>query len=212
MLGKIGGVLNSNMNDKIKNIYVLKILEEFGHEGVYGPIRINDCDYWFLGTDVHRDDDLPAVVRTDGKKIWCRNNEIHRDGDKPAITYPSGAQFWYKHGKLHRPNHPFGAHSNHSEGAHSNRSEGGKANHEGTKSNPEGGNGGPAAIYFDGRLEYYFEGELHRIGGPAVVHITKQIYIVEYYEHGKRHRYDGPALIHESTEKHFINGYETVLI
>jgi len=49
-------------------------------------------------------------------------------------------------------------------------------------------------IYDDGRIEYYFRGVLHRIGGPAI--ITKEGEEV-WYKNGKLHREDGPAVIYE---------------
>lgn len=173
MLRRITGVLNSDMNKKIKDDEVLKILAEFGHEGVYGPIRINDCDYWFLGTEVHRDDDLPAVMRTDGKNIWCQHDLIHRDGDKPAITYPSGAQFWYIDGNLDRSSGPAAIYSD----GRMEYYEKGKLHRI----------GGPAIIHIlaDKQIyieEYYEHGKRHRYGGPALIHESTEKHFINGYE------------------------------
>lgn len=50
----------------------------------------------------HRDNDLPALIKTDGSKEWYRAGVRHRDGDKPAVIYAGGFQVWYRHGKVHR--------------------------------------------------------------------------------------------------------------
>lgn len=52
--------------------------------------------------------------------------------------------------------------------------------------------GEPAHIdhsFFAGSLSWYYNGELHRLDGPAV----KSNYYFKYYRHGKMHRVDGPA-------------------
>jgi hypothetical protein len=54
---------------------------------------------------LHRDDDLPAVIRANGSKSWCRNGKRHRDNG-PAIIEENGTQEWYRDGKRHRDNGP----------------------------------------------------------------------------------------------------------
>jgi hypothetical protein len=58
---------------------------------------------------------------------------------------------------------------------------------------------GPAIEYENGDQEWYIEGKLHRIGGPA--YITHQGKYKEWYEYGKSHRLDGPAIT-------YYDGYE----
>jgi hypothetical protein len=53
---------------------------------------------------IHRDNDLPAVVRGNGTKQWLQNNLLHRDNDLPAIICTSGAKHWYQNNRLHRDN------------------------------------------------------------------------------------------------------------
>jgi|ERR1700691_1465789 len=45
---------------------------------------------------------------------------------------------------------------------------------------------------WDGSIEYYLNGKLHREVGPAVINSDGTI---EYYLNGKRHRENGPAII-----------------
>lgn len=49
---------------------------------------------------------------------------------------------------------------------------------------------GPAVEYPSGDVEYWFNGELHRLDGPAVI---KSDHII-WFKNGLRHRMDGPAL------------------
>jgi len=51
---------------------------------------------------LHRDNDLPAIINSDGTEKWYQNDQLHRDNDSPAIIYGSGSQSWYQNDKLHR--------------------------------------------------------------------------------------------------------------
>lgn len=42
--------------------------------------------------------------------------------------------------------------------------------------------------------KWYKDGELHRVGGPAVIHKK----VMCWYENGLRHRLDGPAVVNPS--------------
>ena len=53
---------------------------------------------------LHRDNDLPAVIKANGYQEWRINGALHRDNDKPAIIYPDSSQEWYINGKRHRDN------------------------------------------------------------------------------------------------------------
>lgn len=59
---------------------------------------------WTRGKKLHRDNDLPAVIRTDGTKEWYRDGIKHRENG-PARVSPA-AMHWFQHGKLHRPDGP----------------------------------------------------------------------------------------------------------
>lgn len=64
---------------------------------------IHDCHIYYTNGLRHRDNDLPAVIYSNGSQEWWFNGQLHRDNDKPAID-----QFKYKkwivNGKLHRNN------------------------------------------------------------------------------------------------------------
>jgi len=47
---------------------------------------------------LHRDDDLPAVIGPDGSKSWYKHGKRHRIDDLPAMIMADGAQRWYEHG------------------------------------------------------------------------------------------------------------------
>lgn len=46
-----------------------------------------DNMFQFRGNELHRDNDLPAVIFKDGQSQWYKNNVLHRENGKPAITY-----------------------------------------------------------------------------------------------------------------------------
>ena len=50
---------------------------------------------------------------------------------------------------------------------------------------------GPAILLKNGNYFWYFDGDYHRIGGPA----TSDGRTIEYWKYGKRHNLDGPAII-----------------
>jgi hypothetical protein len=51
--------------------------------------------------------------------------------------------------------------------------------------------------------KWYKDGELHRVGGPAVIHKL----VMCWYENGLRHRLDGPAVVNPAGPKQYwING------
>jgi hypothetical protein len=49
---------------------------------------------------IHRDNDLPAVVWENGAKQWLQNSLLHRDNDLPAVVWENGAKYWYQNGKF----------------------------------------------------------------------------------------------------------------
>lgn len=53
---------------------------------------------------LHRENDLPAVIRSDGEQRWYKNGQIHRGNDLPAMIYPNGSKFWYFNNVPHRGN------------------------------------------------------------------------------------------------------------
>jgi hypothetical protein len=52
---------------------------------------------------LHRDNDQPAIIYSDGSKKWYQNGKLHRDNDQPAIIFADGSKIWYKNGLEYVP-------------------------------------------------------------------------------------------------------------
>jgi hypothetical protein len=55
--------------------------------------------FWMKNFELHRDDDLPAIVYENGDQYWYQNDKLHRDNDLPAIVCSNGIKRWFEHGK-----------------------------------------------------------------------------------------------------------------
>ena len=64
----------------------------------------SDGEYWSQNGVLHRDDDEPSVIQTDGTRYWYKHGVLHRDGDQPAVIKPNGHVIYYQHGVVHRDN------------------------------------------------------------------------------------------------------------
>jgi len=51
---------------------------------------------------LHRENDLPARIRTHCGKSWWKNGKRHRDNDLPAIIWHSGDKEWWVNGEYIR--------------------------------------------------------------------------------------------------------------
>ena len=49
--------------------------------------------------ELHRENDLPAIIYADSSKFWYKNGKLHRENYMPAIIYADGSKSWYKNGK-----------------------------------------------------------------------------------------------------------------
>jgi len=58
--------------------------------------------YWYKNGEIHRYNDLPAIIYHNGRQEWWRNGFKHRDNDLPALIHSNGTQEWYQHGYRHR--------------------------------------------------------------------------------------------------------------
>jgi hypothetical protein len=56
---------------------------------------------WYYNNKLHRDDDLPAQIYSNGVRVWYCRGKIHRDKN-PAIIYSDGSNEWYSHGIKNR--------------------------------------------------------------------------------------------------------------
>lgn len=82
---------------KVETISQKLIEKKSINENIYGEWR-ND-----LG-ELHRENDLPALTRSDGTKQWWNNGKLHRDNDKPAIIHSNGIKEWWFNGRPFRKN------------------------------------------------------------------------------------------------------------
>ena len=116
----------------------LKLLETY-------KIEYED-QIWSKNGEIHRDNDLPAVVTRSGILCWYKNGKVHRDNDLPAVKYPSGTQMWYQNGRFHRDNDlPASIYDNGDQCWYKN----GKCHRD---------NNLPAIIYHDGTQKWYQNG------------------------------------------------------
>jgi hypothetical protein len=51
---------------------------------------------------LHRDNDLPAIIKPDGTHEWFSHGMRHRNDGQPAIMCGDGTQIWYVYDNLHR--------------------------------------------------------------------------------------------------------------
>lgn len=75
--------------------------------------KIKEGDKWMKNGKLHREWNLPAVIKKGAMKEWYVNGMLHRQGDKPASIHsrngywggkhqPIGTITYYKNGKIHR--------------------------------------------------------------------------------------------------------------
>lgn len=57
---------------------------------------------WYIKGKPHRENDQPAVVCSDGSKEWWINGKRHREDNKPAVVHPNGVNEWWVNDKLTR--------------------------------------------------------------------------------------------------------------
>jgi hypothetical protein len=65
------------------------------------PIEDEDgSKYWrnALG-EIHRDNDLPAIIHKDGACLWFTNGRLNRGNGRPAIIHANGRKLWFIDGQ-----------------------------------------------------------------------------------------------------------------
>lgn len=73
-------------------------IDSSGHQ-----VTTNGSNYWYnQNGEFHRDDDLPAIIYTNGTKKWYQDGHLHRENDLPAVIRADGTKIWYIDGKCHR--------------------------------------------------------------------------------------------------------------
>ena len=129
----------------------------------------------------------PAVEYADGTKRWLQDGQYHRI-DGPAMEYPTGDNRWFINGK---------------ELTEAEFNQASKV----TMSEQDVFDALKYRIEVDTRGTRWYRnvmGQLHRIGGPAVLYSTGAKH---WYQNNRLHRTDGPAIEWASGRKDwYING------
>lgn len=136
--------------------------------------------YWYkfdveLGGNVlHRDHDLPAVMKANGTMKWYRDGLLHRDGDKHAVYKIGHMYAWYVDGVPHRErDKPAIVYVEAGTYVWMIK---GELHREG---------GAPAIQRTDGSKEWFNHGVRHRLNGPALITADGA---AEWYVNGVRRR------------------------
>lgn len=61
---------------------------------------------WYKNGLLHRDNDLPAVIWSDGTQEWFIHGKRHRDNNLPALVKNENHMEWWLNGNCHRENGP----------------------------------------------------------------------------------------------------------
>lgn len=141
-------------------------------------------------SDTSNDNDAPDIEKN-GCKVWVdEEGRPHRENG-PAIILPEGGKFYFIHGKMCNKDGQFPKPRNVVKLEHLKKSKNkrGQLHCEDT----------PAVILKSGHQEWWFNGTLHREGGPAVIYPDGKG--EKWYRHGLLHREDGPAKISHSGYK-----------
>lgn len=175
---------------------------------------------WYKNDLIHRDDGpaIETVVLNENNDPvgttahWYKEGKLHREG-APAFTSSRGDEAWYQEGKLHRTDGPatkdISYDYNVYPGIFKKETLGWYIHDKIQRDN----NPAVEVIYYgssgevkDKGVEWYHNGQKHRIGGPAVEY---QDGYQEWWQNGLMHRHDGPAI--ETTvgeNKFFLKGVE----
>jgi hypothetical protein len=68
---------------------------------------IDECGthrYYNEAGQLHRGNDLPAVMYRNGTRHYYKNGFLHRENDRPAITVGNGSEYWYLNGIKYHEN------------------------------------------------------------------------------------------------------------
>lgn len=145
--------------------------EEEVHEDDDGSIT------WRKNGLLHRENDLPAVIRPDGTRMWYRRGMRHRThNDLPAVILPDGSQLWFREDKSYCQHW----------------CKNGKRHRDDDR---------PAVVWENMAHEWYQNGERHRDGDrPAVIRVDGT---QEWWKHGKLHRENNnlPAVVYADRTK-----------
>lgn len=51
--------------------------------------------FYYYRNQLHRDNDLPAIIHHNGYKEWYKKNKLYRENELPVIEHASGAKYWH---------------------------------------------------------------------------------------------------------------------
>ena len=97
---------------EIYSLYNAIVSEKNGklHSYIDAPAGVNlnkngkiVSEEWYYEDKLHRENDKPAVVYSDGKKFWYYNGRTHRENGKPAVIFPNGRKEYWYHGEEYDP-------------------------------------------------------------------------------------------------------------
>jgi hypothetical protein len=178
------------------------------------------CWQWFNSNDKLHNEDGPAIECDNGDKYWFIEGKLHRENG-PAVEYIKGDKEWWIYGELykidkysHKVYYFFGDLYRINKYTHTVW-----LDKKGSKHRI----GGPAVEYINGDEEWWVEGRLHRLDGPAVIrkNLTQDkkrsfymfnsvdktpMGLIEWRINGELHREDGPAFISDFYRKWYFNG------
>jgi hypothetical protein len=116
--------------------------------------------------NLHRDGDLPAVVRADGRQEWYHHGRLHRGLDLPAVVWPNNKLEWWQNGRRHRDgDQPAMVLPNGVDDILAPPSWNSKAMFWFRDGKLHRGGGLPAVVWEDGRHEWWVDGVLQCILG-----------------------------------------------
>ena len=95
---------NTIFNAKTGNYYFDKNGKLNRENDLPAIVMTNGTKEWYKNGLRYRDNDLPAVEKADGTKKWYKNGKLHRDNGLHAVEYADGTKGWYENGKYHRDN------------------------------------------------------------------------------------------------------------
>ncbi len=101
-------VYYNNVEHKVYEFFDIDFNRLRRDDDLPAVIFSDGSQHWYKNGKKHRDSvgpdgkDLPAIIGASGSQEWYKNGLLHRDGDLPAIIGTDGSQYWYKNGLLHR--------------------------------------------------------------------------------------------------------------
>lgn len=176
--------------------------------------------YYYINGQLHRENDEPAMIMSDGSVEYRICGERHREGDKPARVSAKGSELYYIKGALHRDfDKPAVIRKRSDKIWKCEWYQNGFCHRDGDK---------PAFIENDGTQKWYRRGQSHREGDkPAIItpeydHYKKHDFshrgngkpafikhdgsLTEYMEYGWYHRIQGPAFIEPTRHMYYQQG------